>query len=174
MIAIVNQHRKDVTYHVGDKVWLSTKNLKTDRPSKKLDDKQIGPYPIIGVKGHAYKLDLFLTMRIHDVFNPKILRKDPNDPLPRQNNPPIDPVIVNGENEWEVEQVLGAKRIYKRLMYKVKWMDCEPDSAWYYADEGEFDNAQEPLTEFYMRYPYALGGPQEPPRRPRGRPRKLN
>ena len=63
----------------------------------------MGPYPIMGVKGHTYKLDLPFTMRIHNVFNPKILWKDPNDLLPKQNNPLADLVIINGKNKWEIE-----------------------------------------------------------------------
>ena len=30
-------------YNVGDKVWLSSKNIKTTRPMKKLDNKWLGP-----------------------------------------------------------------------------------------------------------------------------------
>ena len=33
-------------YKVGDKVWLSTKDLHTRQPSRKLMEKQVGPYPI--------------------------------------------------------------------------------------------------------------------------------
>ena len=40
-------HRKAPTYKEGDEVWLSTKNIKTERPSKKLDHKIIGPYKIL-------------------------------------------------------------------------------------------------------------------------------
>ena len=31
-------------YQVGDLVWLSTKNIRTTRPSKKLDHKNEGPF----------------------------------------------------------------------------------------------------------------------------------
>ena len=30
-------------YQIGDRVWLSTKDLNTSRPSRKLTEKQIGP-----------------------------------------------------------------------------------------------------------------------------------
>ena len=33
-------------YQVGDKVWLSAKDLHTTRPSRKLTERQVGPYPI--------------------------------------------------------------------------------------------------------------------------------
>ena len=34
-------------FKIGDLVYLSTKDLSMDRPSKKLDYKQVGPFPII-------------------------------------------------------------------------------------------------------------------------------
>jgi len=36
-------------YKVGDKIWLSTKNLNVDRPSCKLTERQLGPYEIINI-----------------------------------------------------------------------------------------------------------------------------
>lgn len=42
-----DKHRtKEPTYQVGDKVWLSAKNITTTAPSKKLAAKQLGPYTI--------------------------------------------------------------------------------------------------------------------------------
>jgi len=37
---------KDVSFKVGDKVWLSTQHFQTTRLSKKLDYKRTGPYPV--------------------------------------------------------------------------------------------------------------------------------
>jgi hypothetical protein len=40
---------------VGKKVWLNTKNIKTRRPMKKLDHKNIGTFSIVKKVGtHAY------------------------------------------------------------------------------------------------------------------------
>jgi hypothetical protein len=38
-------------FSVGDKVWLSTKNLATARPSKKLDKKFMGPFTVLDKVG---------------------------------------------------------------------------------------------------------------------------
>ena len=44
MIKQANKHRKDVSYQVSDKMFLSSKNIKTARPSSKLEDKMLSPF----------------------------------------------------------------------------------------------------------------------------------
>ena len=53
-----NLHRKpDPNLQSGNIVWLLPRNIKTTRPSKKLDYKKIGPFKILGKIGtSAYKL----------------------------------------------------------------------------------------------------------------------
>ena len=42
---------------VGDRVWPLTRNIRTQRPSKKLDHRKIGPYPVEAVIGsQAYAI----------------------------------------------------------------------------------------------------------------------
>src|SRR3954466_11527632 len=41
-----------VKYKVGDMAWLDGKDLKTDRPTNKLDDKRYGPYKFPPVISH--------------------------------------------------------------------------------------------------------------------------
>ena len=54
-VKAANRHKKPSTdYRVGDLVWLSTKNIHTERPSKKLDHKKIGPYKVIELVGSSY------------------------------------------------------------------------------------------------------------------------
>ena len=70
-------------YKPGDMVFISTKNIKTERPSKKLDYKNIGPYPIVRKVGQtSYEVDLPPSVSIHPVFHSSLLRLDANDPLP--------------------------------------------------------------------------------------------
>jgi len=55
-------------YKVGNKVWLSTKNLNIDRPSCKLTQCQLGPYKIIKIIFlNAVKLKLPASFKIHNM-----------------------------------------------------------------------------------------------------------
>ena len=59
---------------VGDNVWLENKNIHSNRPSKKLDNKRYGPFKIsknIGLG--AFQLELPKGWMIHNVFNEDLL-----------------------------------------------------------------------------------------------------
>jgi hypothetical protein len=99
MIKSANKKRKEVVYNPGDLVFLSSRNIKTARPSKKLDDKMLGPFKILETVETSYRLQLPTTMRIHDVFHPSLLRKVAEDPLPGQMNEPPQPMVVDNEDE---------------------------------------------------------------------------
>ncbi|CUA71329.1 Transposon Tf2-1 polyprotein [Rhizoctonia solani] len=73
--------RHDATkLEVRDKVYLSSANVKTSRPSHKLEHKRLGPYKILEKAGkNSYKLELPKSMKIHPVFNVALLHKKPED-----------------------------------------------------------------------------------------------
>ncbi|KAI0991674.1 hypothetical protein K3495_g16513, partial [Podosphaera aphanis] len=55
-------------FKAGDLVWLNYKNIKTLRPSKKLDFKKGGPFKIIEPIGkYAFKLEIPSSAKIHPV-----------------------------------------------------------------------------------------------------------
>ena len=62
------------TLREGDKVYLRRKNLKTTRPSEKLDYTKLGPFRILKKKSDVnYDLDLPKKMRIHPTFHISLL-----------------------------------------------------------------------------------------------------
>ena len=106
-----NRHRQPaVSFHVGDKVWLNLKNIKTNRPSKKLDDKNAKFTVIEVIDSHAYRLNT--PPGIDNVFHVSLLRPAGMDPLPSQviteSQPPAI-VTEDGEEEYEVEKILQTR-----------------------------------------------------------------
>jgi len=140
-------------YMVGDLVWLSSKNLTTQRPSKKLDHKQFGPFKVLRQVGDSsYELELPEGMNIHPVFHANLLRLHPPESLPGQTQEPPPPVVVDNQEEYEVDEVLDSRLWHGKLKYKVKWTGHPPDDTWYTA--GNFDHCQELLDDFHLRYPH--------------------
>jgi hypothetical protein len=91
------KHRLPPKYVIGDKVLLSLENLKTIRPSKKLDQKRAGPFEVLEQIGNnAYRIKLPDSWKQHNVFHVSLL--EPWDPpiIPNRVQPPPPPVEVEG------------------------------------------------------------------------------
>lgn len=126
--AQANRYRNpSPAYKVGDKVWLNLKNIKTDRPNRKLDDRS-AKFIVTEVVGpHSYRLDV--PPGVHNVFNVDLLRPAGVDPLPSQEQddyqPP--PILTDRQEWWIVEAVLDERMKRKRgqqrpqKQYQVKW-----------------------------------------------------
>jgi hypothetical protein len=114
------------TFKEGDKVFLLRKNIKTKRPSRKLDHVRIGPFEIEKQVGPVnFKLRLPEKMRIHPVFHVSLLEPAPHDALLETD------IEVEPEHEFEVEQILDKKKINGQWKYLVKWEGYPPeDNTW--------------------------------------------
>ena len=141
----------------GDKVYLDAEDIHTTRPSKKLSHRRLGPYPVERRVGkHAYRLTLPHSMkRLHPVFNVVKLTLALEDPIPgRRRIPPPPPELVEGEEEYIVEEVLNSRMFRRKLQYLVKWEGYGVEhNNWEYSDQ--LANAPEKVAEFHSRYPNA-------------------
>lgn len=148
----------DPEFAVGEKVWLSGKHLNSDRPSKKLDWKYYGPYKVIERIGRrAYKLELPRTVKVHPVFHVSLLEKQAPDNFDREPQP-IPPVIIEGEEEWEVEKILASRKHRNKRQFKIRWKGFQIDQdSW--ESESNVEHAQELIDEFYNQNPNAYGAP---------------
>jgi hypothetical protein len=98
-----------LSYLPGDKVWLNAQNLHTNHPSHKVDNHCYGPYTIIKeVRKYAYQLDLPTTMDIHPVFYVSLLKPTHGDHMPGQRIPLPEPVIIDREPKYEVEDIVNS------------------------------------------------------------------
>jgi hypothetical protein len=99
-------------YQPGDQVWVNGKEITTDRPTKKLDDRQYGPFKVQEKVGEAaYLLKLPRTWKgIYPVINKGHLLPYTAPMSPLQRQPPLPPaVVVDGEEEYEVAIIHGKK-----------------------------------------------------------------
>ena len=123
-----DKHRKHVEYSEGQYVLLSTKNLASQRGTKKLMPKWIGPFPIEAmINPVAARLTLPPEYRFHNVFHVSLLRPYRSDGAPVE-PPKTVPVLIDpGTTQpvWIVEKILAheAKKLRKRTLYRylVKW-----------------------------------------------------
>ena len=125
-------HRgRKTVFKVGDKVWLDSRNIKTTRPTKKLDDRWFGPFPIAEViSDNAYKLQLTPPFaRVHPVFNITLLRRFNPDEIKERPKPtqPLPTIDEEGEEVYEVERILDSRDRRGRREYLVSWKDFGPE-----------------------------------------------
>jgi transposase InsO family protein len=150
-----NRHRTPKSFAVGDMVYLVGKNIRTRRPSKKLDYKKFGPYKVLETIGkQAYRLDLPNTLRVHDVFHVSLLE------MARARSGQVTttptPVEVDNHEEWEVDEVLDSRIHRGNLQYLVRWSGCsDSENQWLPADD--VANCAQLLREFHAAYPRKPG-----------------
>ena len=108
-----DRKRREVTYEVGDSVYLSTRNLSAY--GGKLLAKWVGPYLVTKVvkSGVSVRLDLRGQLgRVNPVFHVSQLKPYEVSKLDwpgRQQQHRPAPELVDGQTEWEVEQVTGKE-----------------------------------------------------------------
>jgi hypothetical protein len=147
---------KAVNYKVGDLVWLDAGNLTTMRPSKKLDYKRQGPFPVLEVYSNGrYKLQLPCQWRKHPVFNESVLLPYRPSLFPSQKGePPPPPELVDDELEYEAEKILDSRLSRGKLQYLVKWRGY-PNEENTWEPEDNLKHSPNLLDEFHHENPSA-------------------
>jgi transposase InsO family protein len=129
----------------GDMVYLSRRNIKTKRPSDKLDYKKLGPFRIIRkVSSVNYELDLPETMHCHPIFHIALLEPAEDDDEPTQDCIEVEAI----EPEYEVEHILEYKVTREgQELYLVKWKGYD-DSENTWEPPEHLENAKQKITQF--------------------------
>jgi len=145
---------KEMTFGIGDKVWLPTRNFRTTRPSKKLDYNRTGLYTVSMIINQiASKLDWPKTMRNHNIFHVSQLDRY-TPPVTGQPQSEPNPIIVDDLDEkWEVDRILVSKRRYGKLHYLVQWAGYNYlRTSWELFEN--LENAQELINDFHRDHPH--------------------
>jgi len=110
-------------YKVEDLVMLSTKDLKyqmVGRRTEKLMERFVGPYRIKKIVSlNAVELELPSTVKIHLVVNIVRIQRYIGQVEGQRKEQPA-PVIIEGEEEWEMERILNKQRIQGKDKYLVR------------------------------------------------------
>jgi len=120
-----NRHRLEVAeYKVGDLVLLSTKDLKWQmigRQLEKLTERFVGPYKVKTIiSSNAVKLELPSTVKIYPIVNVSRIRRYTSQVKGQWKEMP-QPIVIEGEEEWEVEKILNKRKVRGKDKYLVRW-----------------------------------------------------
>ena len=157
-----DQHRRDVSFKVGDRVLLSTDHITlTGRNSEltpKFLYKFIGPFKITRVANpNAYELELPPTWSIHPVFNISRLKVYhdgfelfPGRP-PAFARPPPEEINEQGAEVYEVDKIIAHRGSGTRRQYLILWKGYPLESStWEPAREIDAPDA---LAEYHRSRP---------------------
>ncbi|KAL2104492.1 hypothetical protein VUR80DRAFT_344 [Thermomyces stellatus] len=176
MAKYANRKRIEGPTRRGEKVYLATKNLKSQRPSDKLDFKYEGPFEIEEQTSPVnYKLRLPKGSRLSPIFHVSLL-EPAHESTPLQRSIYVEPE----EEEFEVEKILDSEWFEdeKQVKYLIKWKGYDnAENTW--EPLANLTNCQQELDQFYRRNPDRPGPESKDPtltrsnRRRQGRIRRL-
>jgi len=125
-------------------------------PALELASLTLGPFIVEQwIRPMAYCLKLPHRMKqLHPVFNMVKLTPAPDDPITgrkTEDHPP--PIVINGEAEWEVEEILNSRWHQRRFQYLIKWKGYGSEhNSWESASEV---STPELIVEFHHKHPGA-------------------
>jgi hypothetical protein len=153
------------TIRIGDRVFVRAKHIPTTRPTRKLADKNLGPFEVIGQHGnYAFTLRLpgYLS-RVHPVFHVAQLEPASENPFPGRLEPPPPPEYDNEGNAlFVVAEILDSKYDYRyqrcHLRYFVRWAGYEgTDNEFEWVSAVDYDPNEDIVVAFHAQNPTKPG-----------------
>ena len=94
---------------------------------------------------------------IHPIFHVSMLEPSTPNEFPNRIETPPPPVIIDGETEFEISEILDSKinkRRKCRLQYLVKWSGYEgTDEETLWIPTSELEHAMESVADFHLANP---------------------
>ncbi|TPX39056.1 hypothetical protein SeLEV6574_g07443 [Synchytrium endobioticum] len=137
---------------MGDKVMISTKNVRTERPTKKLEYRWMGPCRVKKqISSVNYEVELPSNLRIHNVFHVSLLKPyiQPSDPSRKVSKPP--PIRIEDEEGYIIKDILDVRRRGRGFEYLIDWEGYGPeDRTW---EPRRTLNDDDMLRKWHQKYP---------------------
>ena len=143
---------KYTPWKIGEKVWLETTNLHMSGP-KKLQMKRTGPFEVEEAISHtAFHLHIPSQRKIHSVFHTSLLTSYKETTEHGPNFLRLPPDLIDGEEEYEVEAVLGHRGKPGRHTFLIRWKGYSAaEDTW--EPERNLGNAQPLIMEYKIARP---------------------
>ena len=153
-----NQHKQPSPEYQPDQlVWLLRRNIKTTRPSDKLDHRRLGPFPIerrLSPLTYQLRLPSYLS-RLYPVFHVSLLEpySDPTEFHSHATPEPFD--VVSDSPVPIIHSILDCRKIGHRYEYFVHFKNL-PDSEDCWLPLSDIPtSSNELLIRFHRRHPRA-------------------
>ncbi|XP_073782014.1 uncharacterized protein [Danio rerio] len=165
-----DRHRRPgPTYSPGQWVWLSTRDLCLKLPCKKLSPRYVGPFQIERqISPVSFRFTLPKHYRISPTFHVSLLKpavgpvEVDREVASGEQGPP--PIMIDGEEVYQIHEILRSRRRGGQLQYLVDWEGYGPEERSWINRKDILDPTL--LNEFHLQHP------EMPTPRPRGRPRR--
>ena len=154
-------HSTAPPFRIGDHVFVKAKYFCTTCLSRKLVEKNLGPYEIIGHPGTlSFTLQLPEQFHsVHPVFHVSQLEPTKPGPLLHCRQLPLPPVEVEGSMEYEIRKILDSKLDQhfwtdRALCYLVQWTNYEgtnEETSWVPTED--LEHAPYLQHSFHHHYP---------------------
>jgi len=150
-----NVASQELKFRVGDKVMLNGKNIKTIRPTKKLDHKMRGPFKVKRLIGpYAYELDIpAFVGRPHPVYHISLLEPYHRNEIPGRRSPTPPPLLDLGPNEYEIESVIASQLVRGQVLYLCHWKGYSADDRTWEPYENLMNGAEDVVKNFHIKNP---------------------
>jgi len=143
-------------FNPGNKVFLDASDIRTTHLLQKLSYRQLGPFVVEQRIGPmAYRLKLPYRMKqLYPVFNVVKLTLAPDDLITghKTEDYPL-PIVIEGEVEWEVKEILDSHWHQRQFQYLIKWKGYGHEHNFWESTSKVF--APELTAEFHHKHPRA-------------------